>query len=52
MDMGRTALNVIGNCLAAVVIARWEGAFRNDEWRGEEKELETVTGEEALAGAD
>lgn len=52
MDMGRTALNVIGNCLAAVVIARWEGAFRNDEWRGEERELETVTGEEALAGAD
>jgi len=24
MDMGRTAVNVIGNCLAAVVIARWE----------------------------
>ncbi len=25
MDMGRTALNVVGNCLACVVIARWEG---------------------------
>lgn len=25
MDMGRTALNVIGNCLASAVIARWEG---------------------------
>jgi proton glutamate symport protein len=25
LDMGRTALNVIGNCLASVVIARWEG---------------------------
>lgn len=25
MDMGRTAVNVIGNCLAAAVIARWEG---------------------------
>ena len=24
MDMGRTAVNVIGNCLAAAVIARWE----------------------------
>lgn len=24
MDMGRTAVNVIGNCLAAVVVARWE----------------------------
>jgi proton glutamate symport protein len=25
MDMGRTAVNVIGNCLAAAVMARWEG---------------------------
>ena len=25
MDMGRTAMNVIGNCLAAVVVGRWEG---------------------------
>jgi proton glutamate symport protein len=28
MDMGRTAVNVIGNCLATAVIARWEGDFR------------------------
>jgi len=27
MDMGRTTVNVIGNCLATVVIARWEGEF-------------------------
>jgi Na+/H+-dicarboxylate symporter len=27
MDMGRTAVNVLGNCLATVVIARWEGEF-------------------------
>lgn len=26
MDMGRTAMNVIGNCMAAAVVARWEGA--------------------------
>ena len=44
MDMARTAINVIGNCLATVVIAKWEGAFRNDEWRREEEELEAVTG--------
>jgi proton glutamate symport protein len=25
IDMGRTALNVIGNCLACAVVARWEG---------------------------
>ena len=28
MDMGRTMINVIGNCLATVVIARWEGEFK------------------------
>lgn len=28
MDMGRTMTNVIGNCLASVVVARWEGSFR------------------------
>ena len=44
MDMARTAINVIGNCLATVVIAKWEGAFRNDEWRREEADLEAVTG--------
>jgi proton glutamate symport protein len=28
MDMGRTAVNVLGNCLASVVMARWEGEFK------------------------
>jgi proton glutamate symport protein len=28
MDMARTTTNVIGNCLATVVVARWEGEFR------------------------
>jgi proton glutamate symport protein len=27
MDMARTSLNVVGNCLASVVMARWEGEF-------------------------
>jgi len=27
MDMARTAVNVIGNCLATVVIAKWEGEW-------------------------
>ena len=48
MDMARTAVNVIGNCLATVVIARWEGAFRSVEWQGEEAELEAVTGQPAI----
>ena len=30
MDMGRTTLNVIGNCLASAVIARWEGVFGSE----------------------
>ena len=25
MDMGRTTINVIGNCLATYVVAKWEG---------------------------
>lgn len=25
MDMGRTMINVVGNCLATAVVARWEG---------------------------
>jgi len=28
MDMGRTAINVLGNCLATVVVARWDGEQR------------------------
>jgi Na+/H+-dicarboxylate symporter len=29
MDMARTSVNVVGNCLATVVIARWEGEFKD-----------------------
>jgi proton glutamate symport protein len=29
MDMGRSAMNVIGNCMAAVVVARWEGELES-----------------------
>ncbi len=28
MDMGRATFNVVGNCLASAVIARWEGEFQ------------------------
>jgi proton glutamate symport protein len=27
MDMARTSVNLVGNCLATVVMARWEGEF-------------------------
>jgi proton glutamate symport protein len=26
-DMGRTAVNVVGNCLASVIVAKWEGVL-------------------------
>jgi len=28
LDIGRTAINVVGNCLATIVVARWEGEFQ------------------------
>ncbi len=31
MDMARTSVNVIGNCLASVVVARWEGEFDDEK---------------------
>ena len=33
MDMGRTAVNVMGNCIAAAVVARWEGVFDDERMR-------------------
>lgn len=48
MDMARTAVNVIGNCLATVVVAQWERVFRGKEWISEEAELEEVTGQAAI----
>lgn len=31
MDMARTSVNVIGNCLASVIIAKWEGEFDQEK---------------------
>ena len=28
MDMARTSINVVGNCLASVLMAQWEGSFQ------------------------
>jgi Na+/H+-dicarboxylate symporter len=55
MDMGRTCVNVVGNCLATVVVARWEGEF--DEGRARvfgtpaEAELDVEGGNIAFADA-
>ena len=31
MDMARTTVNLVGNCLASAVMARWEGELKTDE---------------------
>ena len=33
LDMGRTSLNVMGNCISTAVVARWEGVFDDDKMR-------------------
>jgi proton glutamate symport protein len=52
MDMGRTCVNVIGNCLATCVIARWEGDFDDERARSfgtpEEARLDLAAGEPAF----
>jgi proton glutamate symport protein len=37
LDMGRTAVNVMGNCIATVVVARWEGVFDDARMRAFER---------------
>ena len=55
MDMGRTCVNVIGNCLATVVVARWEREF--DDNRAQvfgtpaEAERDLKSGDVAFADA-
>jgi proton glutamate symport protein len=55
MDMGRTCVNVIGNCLATVVVARWEGEFDNARARvfgtSAEAEMDMKAGNVAFADA-
>jgi proton glutamate symport protein len=33
LDMGRTAVNVMGNCIATAVVARWEGVLDDEQIR-------------------
>jgi proton glutamate symport protein len=55
MDMGRTCVNVIGNCLATVVVARWEKEFNENRARvfgtPAEAELDLKAGNVAFADA-
>ena len=45
MDMARTATNVLGNCLATVVVAKWEGEFPSKEALAEGVEAPAVSAE-------
>ena len=42
MDMGRTAVNVMGNCIATAVVARWEGQL-------DDSRIQAFAAEEAIA---
>ncbi len=53
MDMARTSVNVLGNCMACVVVARWEGEFDDNRARvfgtAQEIVLDIAAGEPAFA---
>ena len=55
MDMGRSCVNLIGNALATLVIARWEGEFDDNRARvfgtPAETELDLRSGDVAFAEA-
>jgi proton glutamate symport protein len=51
MDMARTSVNVLGNCLASAVVARWEGIFV-DEPASREVVFEAETEAQAEAQAE
>ncbi len=55
MDMGRTCVNVIGNCLVTAMVARWEGEFDDRRARvfgtPAEAELDFKSGEIVFADA-
>jgi proton glutamate symport protein len=55
MDMGRSAVNLVGNALATAVVARWEGEFDDERARvfgtAAEAELDLKSGDIAFADA-
>ena len=55
MDTALTRVNLIGNCLATVVVARWEGEFDDRRARvfgtAEEATLDLQSGDVAFAEA-
>ncbi len=50
LDMARTALNVVGNALAVLVIAKWENQFDEQKARAYERELKGISTQPAQQG--
>lgn len=56
LDMGRTTVNLIGNCVATIVIARWENEFNytkmeefNKQFEKQKKETFHLFGKELIS---
>ena len=52
MDMARTALNVIGNALAVLVVSKWEGVYDRQKGARFLAALQEGKAEELLAGGE
>ncbi|RUR95735.1 glutamate/aspartate:proton symporter GltP [Pectobacterium versatile] len=50
LDMARTALNVVGNALAVLVIAKWENQFDEQKALAYERELKGINTQPAQQG--
>lgn len=50
LDMARTALNVVGNALAVLVIAKWEHQFDEKKAQAYERELKGISTQPAQQG--
>lgn len=44
MDMARTSVNVMGNCIASAVVARWEGELDDTKMNSEDVLSNTIEG--------
>lgn len=53
LDMGRTSINLVGNCVASAVVARWEGVFDDQKMSvfGTEEEVFEEEAVESLGEA-
>ena len=49
MDMARTTVNLVGNCLATCVMARWEGEFGKEQpWNADDTDTADSHGSDRI----